>query len=170
MAKIRIRPAKPSDVAVLNAALGQLSRDIGDAHAATDADLLHAAFGPFPVFRAQIAELDEAVTGAILYSPVFSTRLGGPGAFVSDLWVAEAQRGAGLGQTLLAHAAEAARAEWGAVYLKLSVYDDNPRALQFYERLGFAPLEGETTLILGPNGVSGLSAAAQGVEGPAAKA
>ena len=167
-AKITIRPAVPSDVAVLNAALGQLSQDIGDAHAASDADLLHAGFGPFPVFRAQIAELDEAVTGAILYSPVFSTRLGGPGAFVSDLWVAEAQRGAGLGQTLLAHAAEAARSEWGAVYLKLAVYDDNKRARQFYERLGFAALDGETTLILGPEGVSGLAASMQGDADPAA--
>lgn len=43
----------------------------------------------------------------------------------------------------------AAGSVWNARYLKLAVYDDNPSGRAFYDRLGFAPTEGETTLSLG---------------------
>ena len=144
-----IRKAELDDAPRLNAALRRLSADIGDRHRATDDDLRRAGFGPVPSFTALLAEAEGEVVGVALVSPVFSTTKGAPGAFVSDLWVAETARGTGLGRRLLGAVAEMARADWGAAYLKLSVYHDNPSARAVYARLGFAALEGEITMILG---------------------
>jgi ribosomal protein S18 acetylase RimI-like enzyme len=134
-----IRPAEPGDAEALDAALAALSADLGDVHRSDAAALRAHGFGPGASFRALVAEGGGAAgfAGAVLMSPIFSTVKGGPGVYVSDLWVAPGLRGSGLGRRLLAAAAEAARAEWGARHLKLTVYDDNPRARAFYERLGF---------------------------------
>jgi ribosomal protein S18 acetylase RimI-like enzyme len=79
---------------------------------------------------------------------VFSTVRGGAGLYVSDLWVAPEARSAGLGHRLL-KAAEARAAEaWGAGFLRLTVYDDNPRARAFYDRLGFHSDPRETPLAI----------------------
>ena len=103
-----------------------------------------------------VAEADGAVVGAVVFSPFFSTVRGGAGAYVSDLWVSEATRGSGLGRRLLAAARDAAGAEWGARFLKLAVYLDNPRARAFYIRLGFAPHDGEVYLTLGGPALAAL--------------
>ncbi|MFD1808579.1 GNAT family N-acetyltransferase [Gemmobacter lanyuensis] len=73
---------------------------------------------------------------------------GGDGAYVSDLWVAGDQRGSGLGMRLLAAVRDAAAAEFGAVFLRLAVYDDNAAARRFYDRLGFRPKPDEIWLTL----------------------
>lgn len=68
--------------------------------------------------------------------------------FVSDLWVAESARGKGLARRLLAATLrEGARRNAGR-FLKLTVYQDNPKARAVYDRLGFAAQAGETNMIL----------------------
>ncbi len=121
---------------------------MGDTHRATEADLLRAGFGPQPAFHAALAEQAGEVVGAALYAPLFSSTTGGAGAYVSDLWVAEGLRGQGLGERLLAFVRDQAATDWGAIFLKLAVYDDNPRAEAFYARLGFTLHDGVRYLML----------------------
>lgn len=143
-----IRPARPEDVPILDAALRALSADLGDSHRATPAGLLAAGYGGTPAFRALLALDGQAVVGAAVFSPLYSTTRGHPGAYVSDLWVAGAARGAGLGPRLLAAVRDEAQRLWGAGFIRLAVYSGNPRALAFYERLGFAARAGEVGMIL----------------------
>ena len=121
---------------------------MGDTHVATEADLARAGFGPVPAFHAVLAESRGSVVGAAIYAPLFSTTIGGAGAYVSDLWVDADLRGQGLGERLLAAVRTAAAREWGAVFLKLAVYDNNPRAMVFYDRLGFTAHEGVRYMML----------------------
>lgn len=137
MTDITVRTARPEDAAQLNTALRGLSEELGDAHGASDEDILRCGFGEKPVFRAQLAERDGASVGCALYSPLYSTIRAAPGLFVSDLWIAPDARGLGLGRRLLAAAARDADEAWGARFLKLTVYDDNHPAQAFYHRLGF---------------------------------
>lgn len=95
-----------------------------------------------------LATAREETCGAVAFAPCFSTYRGGPGLFVSDLWVSEGMRGQNLGPRLLAAAGRYARQQWGAGFLKLSVYHDNPRAQTFYLRLGFETLDEESNLSL----------------------
>ncbi|MFC6658398.1 GNAT family N-acetyltransferase [Roseibium salinum] len=103
-----------------------------------------------PAFFALVASRqgDGRTLGVLLASPVFSTTRGGAGLYVSDLWVAGEARGASLGERLLAAAPDHAPKSWTVTFLKLAVYQDNPRARGFYERLGFRPREGETVFDL----------------------
>ena len=138
MAEISIRQAVPDDARVLNRALGRLSADMGDTHRASDADIARFGFGPAPVFHSLLAETDDgSVVGVAAYSPFFSTVYGAVGIYVSDLWVDEAIRGQRLGQRLLAAVREAGIKAWDARFIRLNVYHDNPRAVAFYQRIGF---------------------------------
>lgn len=148
MTEISINPASEADAARLNEALARLSAEIGDRHLASVEDLLRHGFGPSPAFRALLAERAEEVVGAAIFSPVFSTTRAASGLYVSDLWVAAEARGLGLGRRLLASAHAHAAGEWGAAYLKLAVYEDNPAAQAFYARLGFTPDTRETYVTL----------------------
>lgn len=137
-----IRVAGVADAAAVTAALRQLAGAMGDP------------------FRSDLAQVERALAcgavravlagdqGVALWSPFLSTTRGAMGAYVSDLWVAETARGQGLGGALLAAVRDAAAAEFGRVFLRLTVYDDNGGARAFYERLGFAGKAGEIWLTL----------------------
>lgn len=156
-----IREAGPGDIAALHRALSALSADLGDTHRATEDNLAKALHGPAAFAAATLAERGTDPVGAALFSPVFSTTGGGPGAYVTDLWVASSERGTGLGRGLLACTARSAAARWGAAYLSLMVYEDNTDAAAFYRRLGFA-LEGRER----PARLSGRAFAALAGETP----
>lgn len=145
---VTFREARAEDAERLDAAQRRLSADLGDPHRSSAELLRRMGLGSGPVFRAILAERGLRIAGFALASPVLSTVRGGSGAFVSDLWVEPEMRGAGLGARLLAETARVAAARWGALYLKLAVYDDNPGARVFYDRLGFEPADRQTTLIL----------------------
>jgi ribosomal protein S18 acetylase RimI-like enzyme len=150
-----IRPAIAADAARLNAALAQLSADLGDAHTATQDDILRAGWGPDPMFRACLAERDHKVVGLVMFTPYFST-VRGAGVMVSDLWISAGLRGAGLGPRLLAAALAQAGPVWGARWLKLSVYHTNADAARFYTKLGFVPAQGQTEMLLDEAGCRAL--------------
>lgn len=140
MDDISIRQALPEDAAAVNRALGQLSADMGDVHRASDADIARFCFGPAPVMQALLAEdADGSVVGVAAYSPFYSTVKGSVGIYVSDLWVAEQTRGKRLGVRLLSAVRAAGMKAWEASFIRLNVYHDNPKALAFYERIGFVP-------------------------------
>lgn len=147
--------AAAGDAPALNTALRQLSRDLGDAHGATDADIARAITGPHPAARGILGRDREDVIAAALYSSTFST-VRGPGVHVSDLWVAPDRRGTGLGKRLLAAILRDAGAIWGAQRLTLAVYHDSAAARRFYDRLGFAAARHYTTMVLEKEGADAL--------------
>jgi ribosomal protein S18 acetylase RimI-like enzyme len=61
-------------------------------------------------------------------------------AYLSDLYVREAERGRGLGKALLGEFARRVR-ERGATHVTLHVAVSNPSARAVYDRLGFRPME-----------------------------
>ncbi|NVK33504.1 MAG: GNAT family N-acetyltransferase [Rhodobacteraceae bacterium] len=136
---IIIRPATKADVSDLNEALQSLSHDLGDPHNAKIEDLMVHGFGENPAFKALIAK-DQAngtCIGVSVYSPMYSTVRGAAGFYVSDLWVSKEARGLGLGPKLLKAVIKSAPSSWKVGFLKLAVYNDNPNARRFYDRLGF---------------------------------
>jgi len=152
-----IRPVEKHDLPLLDTALRTLSRELGDKHPASIDFLEQAGFGPTPAYYALIALSDtDALGGAVVFSPVMSTTLAATGFYVSDLWVAEAARGCGLGCRLLANATNFSQARWNASYLKLAVYDGSSGARRFYDRLGLTARRGETTMFLDKFGLDAL--------------
>lgn len=150
MAPIRI--AGPEDAATLARALAALSAELGEDNRA-DADALAEAMArPAPPFRAALA----GEVGAALYSPLYSTVMGGAGVYVADLWVAPEARGTGLGRRLLRAVSRDAGEVWGAHFLTLAVYDHSRDAMAFYRRLGFRPVSGQTRLTLDPGPFAAL--------------
>lgn len=147
-ARITIRLAGAADAARLNAALRALSDDLGDEHRATNENIAAAGFGAEPAFRALLALQGDATVGVAVFSPIYSTTRAMAGAYVSDLWVVPSARGAQLGPRLLAAVRDAAAARWGGGFIRLAVYADNPRAVAFYERMGFSTRTGEVGMIL----------------------
>ncbi len=157
MAELRLtRVACPADLERLEGALAALSADLGDPHAAGRDSLARALFGPNPAAHGLLAQAGDDTRGAALFSPVYSTVKGMAGVYVSDLWVAPAARGQGLGRRLLAAVADEAGALWGAGWLKLAVYDHSTAAQAFYRRLGFAPAQGQQELRLEAAGIAAL--------------
>ncbi len=144
MTALIIQTVTAETLTAFHAGLRHLSDHLGDAHRA-DAKVLGAAlFGPHP-FALGLMAADG--TGALLAMPVFSTIHGGPGLYVSDLWVAEAARGSGMGRRLLSAALN--HTIWGAPrFLKLTVYADNPSARAVYDRLGFQEQDDDTVMLL----------------------
>ena len=133
------------DLDRLDAALAALSADLGDGHPPQRDRLARALFGPAPVAHGLLAlegGATGATLGAALFSPVYSTVRAAPGVFVSDLWVAPAARGRGLGRALLVQVAAAGGSLWGADWMKLAVYDHSAASQAFYRRLGFHPARG----------------------------
>lgn len=107
--------------------------------------LVHPA-GHFPWDDAQIAGLaasreqltvglleDEVVAFANLYQVQ-----PGVSAFIGNVIVAEAAKGRGIGQALVAHMVTLCRQKLAAEP-RLSVFSANSRALLLYSKLGFVP-------------------------------
>jgi GNAT superfamily N-acetyltransferase len=130
----RFLAADPADAALVLAGLQGLAATMGDPFRLAPDQLARAL--QTGAARAVLAE-SAGLQGLALWSPFLSTMRGATGAFVTDLWVAETARGGGLGQRLLAAVRDQAAAEFGPVFLRLGVYDDNPGARRFYARLGF---------------------------------
>lgn len=143
-------------LARLDEVLRALSAEIAEDYAADLAALERAVLGPAPAACGLLALQGADTVGAALYSPNFSTVRGAAGIYVSDLWVARAARGQGLGARLLAQVARAGRARWGATWLRLAAYHHSHDALAFYARLGFTPADAQQELRLGPEATEAL--------------
>ncbi|MCC5984728.1 MAG: GNAT family N-acetyltransferase [Rhodobacteraceae bacterium] len=148
--------ADAAGLARLDAALRALSADIAEDYATDRAALERAVLGPVPAAHGCLALNGADTVGAALYSPNFSTVRGAAGIYVSDLWVARAARGQGLGARLLAQVARAGGACWGATWLRLAAYHHSRDALAFYARLGFTPADAQQELRLDPEATETL--------------
>lgn len=143
-----IGTAREADLPDLARALRSLAEELGDAFLATETAIGAALFGPRAFAVGLIARAGAATVGAALTQPVLSTRMGTAGVYVSDIWIDRGHRGRALGRRLLAEAARDGARRWGAGFVKLSVYADNPGAMAFYRRIGFAIEERDRSAIL----------------------
>jgi GNAT superfamily N-acetyltransferase len=132
-----IRAATAADVGAMLALMRELAEFEKLTHLfiATEADLQDALFGTRPSAEAIVAERDGRMIGYALFFHNYSTFLGRRGLYLEDLYVQPAERGTGLGSTMLRYLAALAverqcgRFEW-------SVLDWNQRAIDFYRSMG----------------------------------
>lgn len=136
---VDIRPASVEDVDNIHAGLLGIAETVGELQKmrSTPEDIRRDGFGDKPHFQVLIAEIDSEFAGMCLYFPIYSTWRGRPGAFVQDLFVAEAFRGRKVGEKLLQRLARQVN-DAGGVYLELAVDTGNIDAQRFYERIGVA--------------------------------
>jgi len=141
-AKIAIARAEPTDVPIILALIRELAEfeHLLDQVTATEAAIHKSLFGPAPYAEVLLARVAEEVAGFALFFHSYSTFLGKPGLYLEDLFVRSRFRGSGCGQRLLQHlAALALQRECGR--LEWSVLNWNQRAIDFYRKLGAAPMD-----------------------------
>ncbi|MEQ9568926.1 MAG: GNAT family N-acetyltransferase [Longimicrobiales bacterium] len=154
---VRLRDAREPDLPALVALLADdalgatredaslpLSRRYRAAFAAIDAD---------PHQALVVAERDGAVVGLLQLTFIPSlTYRGSWRAQIEGVRVARSMRSSGLGRRLVSHALERAR-ERGCRLVQLTTDKRRPRALTFYESLGFtASHEGMKLHLESPDG------------------
>jgi GNAT superfamily N-acetyltransferase len=146
--KIELRAARVEDAASVHGLLLELARELRrpEAIRSTVEDIERFGFDAAPRFEAVLAFSGGAAVGLAVFFYEFSTWRGVPGVYIQDLYVAPGLRGHGVGRRLF-DAVRSRAAEWGGQYVKLSVYDGNPRALGFYRRLGFEVRDDEQVLV-----------------------
>lgn len=137
MLTVTVRAATADDAPLLMRGIKGIAALLGelDEVACSEDDLRRFGFGDRPAFEAKIAEAEGQCAGMCLFFPIFSTYFGRPGVFVQDLFVEEAFRSAGIGETLLRQVARHSHKR-GGVYMRLAVAEGNERAQAFYRRLG----------------------------------
>jgi len=136
-----IRPAVAEDVPLILHFIRRLAEYERLAHevTATEEVLRQTLFGHRPSAEVILGYLGEEPVGFALFFHNFSTFLGRPGIYLEDLFVEEEHRGRGFGRAMLRHLAQLAlerdcgRLEWW-------VLDWNRPAIDFYRRLGAAPM------------------------------
>jgi GNAT superfamily N-acetyltransferase len=96
-----------------------------------------------------IAEVDGVPAGfsQVTAEPPPAELPAAGGRFLQRFYLEQAWIGRGIAQPLLAATRDRAREE-GASYLWLTVWQENPRAVAFYRKCGFATA-GETIFVLG---------------------
>lgn len=132
-----IRSAESADVPALLTMIRALAEYEKLTHlcTSTEADLERELFGPRPAAEVLIAREGDVPAGFALFFPTFSTFLGRRGLWLEDLFVVPAQRGRGIGKSLLKAVAGIALAR-GCGRFEWAVLDWNTPAIRFYEGLG----------------------------------
>ena len=145
-----IRPAAPLDVP----AILQMIHDLAlyekepDAVRNTPELLTEALFGENPrVFATMAENAAGEVRGFALWFLNYSTWEGVHGIYLEDLYVRPEARGEGHGKALLQHLAATA-VDRGYARVEWSVLDWNEPSIQFYKKLGAAPMEEWSTFRL----------------------
>lgn len=111
---------------------------------ATEDRLRRTLFGEHPAAEVWLAyvgdKAGEECAGFALFFTNYSTFLGKPGLYLEDLFVKLHLRRKGIGLALLQKLAAIARErDYGR--MEWSVLDWNDPAIQFYKKLGAAPLD-----------------------------
>lgn len=154
-----LRAAAPTDAAAVFALVHALAGYERLAHevTATEAHFARALSGPTPRAHAALAEAGGDAVGLALWYYTFSTFAGGPDLFLEDLFVAPSHRGLGIGLALFRHLARTAQAE-GCRRMEWRVLDWNQPAIDFYRRLGAAPMQDWTVMRLERDALAALAA------------
>lgn len=95
---------------------------------------LEDVIAPDAPVSALLAEVDDAVAGFVMWHFAYETPWAARGAFVTDLFVEERARGAGVAEALMRGVARAA-ADQGGSFIWLTTYRKNARARAFYRKI-----------------------------------
>jgi GNAT superfamily N-acetyltransferase len=144
---LSIRPAKISDVSLLNTLIHEFAEFERLPVTVTEGDLLRDGFGEQPRFRVLLAEWQGQPAGYAFFFDYYSTFEGRAGLFLEDIYVRDQFRGKGIGKALLARVAAVAR-EGHCFGVRWQVLDWNAAAIQFYEKLGATFLDEWKTINL----------------------
>ena len=153
-----IRPANVADIPLIL----QLIRDLATYErapndvTATEEQLGRVLFGDKPSAEVLLGFENQSPVGFAVFFHNFSTWLGRPGLYLEDLFVQPEKRGRGYGRALLVHLAGIAR-ERGCGRMEWAVLDWNDPAIQFYRKLGAAPMGDWTVFRLTSDGISKLA-------------
>lgn len=148
---LTIRPVEPHEVPDLLALLRELAEyeSLQDTLTADEKALSELLFGPRPVAGAMLSWLDGEAVGFAVYFEHLSTFLGARGLYLEDVFVRPDHRKRGIGLALLREVAREAQRR-NAHFLDWRVLDWNTSAIDFYRRLGAAPLPQWINFRLGP--------------------
>ena len=142
MSNLRIAPAAEEDVPVILELIEALAEyeKLSDRVEATPERLRDTLFGSKPAAEVALAHWDSECAGFAVFFATYSTFLAQPGLYLEDLYVKPHLRGHGIGLALLRHLAGIA-VERGCGRLEWEVLNWNRPAIEFYEKLGAAPLD-----------------------------
>jgi GNAT superfamily N-acetyltransferase len=136
-----IRPAMQTDVPIILgfikklAAYERLSQEV----VASEELLCETLFGSRRTAEVAIGYFEKQPVGFVLFFHNYSTFLSRPGIYIEDLFVEEAYRRRGFGAALLGYVGRLAN-ERQCGRLEWSVLDWNEPAINFYKKLGAAPM------------------------------
>src|SRR3984893_10820129 len=147
---LSIRPAKSSDVSLLNTLIHEFAEFERLPVAVTEADRLRDGFGEQPRFRVFLAAWEGQPAGYAFFFDYYSTFEGRPGLFLEDIYVRDQYRGKGIGRALLARVASIAK-EQKCFGVRWQVLDWNTPAIDFYKGLGATFLDDWKTISLEGN-------------------
>jgi GNAT superfamily N-acetyltransferase len=158
MTYFEIRTTTEADVPVILSLIQDLAtyERAPDAVVATEEGLRKVLFGPKPSAEVLLALEDGEPIGFAVYFRNFSTWLGRPGLYLEDLFVRPEKRGKGYGRALLERLAQIAK-ERGCGRMEWAVLDWNDPAIQFYRKLGAAPMDEWTVFRLTEEGIAKLA-------------
>ncbi len=134
---LSIRPAAPSDIALVLAFIRELALYEKLLHevTATEADIERDLFGQDPRAFCDIAEWAGEPVGFAFWFYNYSTFKGRHGIYLEDLYVRPAARGKGIGKALLALLARRCL-DQELAGLRWWVLDWNEPSIAFYKSLG----------------------------------
>jgi GNAT superfamily N-acetyltransferase len=124
---------------------------------ATEEQLTDVLFGEKQVAEVLLAYEGDTPIGFAVFFHNFSTWLGRPGLYLEDLFVRPEHRGKGYGRALLVYLARIAR-DRACGRMEWAVLDWNAPAIDFYKKLGAAPLEEWKIFRLTRDGIAKLAA------------
>jgi ribosomal protein S18 acetylase RimI-like enzyme len=131
---VGFRPMRLGQEDAVAAMIRQLPKDLGhDVVPKITGDSLR---GAADFVKVLVAEDSGLLLGCCVWMPVYSTWRGCKGIYITDLYVMGHARGKKIGERLIKQLSREARLI-DAHYMRLEVDHENPRAAQFYERLGF---------------------------------
>jgi GNAT superfamily N-acetyltransferase len=145
MAAIQIRPAVEQDVSVVL----QMIRDLAEyeklSHAvvATEDRIRATLFAARPAADVLLAYREAECVGFAVFFETYSTFLAASSVYLEDIFVKPHARGRGAGLALLSRVAAIAK-ERGCERVEWEVLDWNQPSIEFYRKLGAAPVEGWT--------------------------
>lgn len=154
-----IRPATIGDVPIILELIRDLATYERAPHevTATEEQLTDVLFGEKRAAEVLLSFEGDAPVGFAVFFHNFSTWIGRPGLYLEDLFVRPEHRGKGYGRALLVYLAGIAR-DRGCGRMEWAVLDWNAPAIDFYKKLGAAPLEEWKIFRLTGDGIAKLAA------------
>ena len=140
--RIEIRPARAEDLGAVVRLLADDVLGAGREDAAANLARYETAFAEIdadPRNTVYVAERGSEIIGCYQLTIIPNLSFtGSRRAQIEGVRVAASARGLGLGEQLMRHAIDRARAE-GCGLVQLTSNNERPDALRFYERVGFKP-------------------------------